>query len=195
MTVKLRSIVLMMSSALVLGLTPMASAETPTNTIKTLLDAVRSYSKAASVAANTNAQKVVEGTLPIQDLSKQVLGPQWEKLNASEQKSFVQLLQDLLHKVAYPKSAEFFGDLRIEFVSENIMGADAVVETTVSHPKEGQVTIEYKLHKASDHWVVTDVLLDSVSLVTNVRSQMQQVIAKESYQGLLKRMKEKLTES
>ncbi len=181
--------------AFVLGMAQVTWAETPTNTIKNLLDAVRSYNKTASVAANANAQKVVEGTLPIQDLSKQVLGPQWEKLNVNEQKGFVQLLQDLLHKVAYPKSAEFFGDLGIEFVGENIMGADAIVETTVSHPKEGQVTIEYKLHKASDHWILADVLLDSVSLVTNVRSQMQQVIAKESYQGLLKRMKEKLTES
>jgi phospholipid transport system substrate-binding protein len=193
--VKLRSLVNLVSLTLVLGMVQAAWAETPTSTIKTLLDAVRSYDKAASAAANTNAQKVVEGTLPIRDLSKEVLGSQWEKLTVTEQKSFVQLLQDLLHKVAYPKSAEFFGDLRIEFVGENIMGADAIVETTVSHPKEGQVTIEYKLHKVGDHWVVADVLLDSVSLVTNVRSQMQQVIAKESYQGLLKRMKEKLTES
>jgi ABC-type transporter MlaC component len=75
------------------------------------------------------------------------------------------------------------------------MGADAVVETTVSHPKEGQITIEYKLRQAGERWTLTDVLLDSVSLVTNVRTQMQQVIAKESYQGLLKRMREKLTES
>lgn len=192
---KLRSLMSLAGLTLALGMAQVSWAETPTNTIKTLLDAVRSYNKAASAAANANAQKVVEGTLPIQDLSKEVLGPQWEKLNATERKGFVQLFQDLLHKVAYPKSAEFFGDLRIEFVNENIMGTDAVVETTVSHPKEGQVTIEYKLHKVGDHWVVADVLLDSVSLVTNVRSQMQQVIAKESYQGLLKRLKEKLTES
>jgi phospholipid transport system substrate-binding protein len=170
----------------------LAWADTPTSTIKSLLDAVRSYKTAGSAST---AQKVVEGTLPIQDLSKEVLGPEWGKLNANEQKNFVQLLHDLLHKVAYPKSAEFFGDLRIEFVNERITGTDAVVETSVSHPKEGQVTIEYKLHQVGGRWLLNDVLLDSVSLVTNVRTQMQQVIAKESYQGLLKRMREKLTES
>ncbi|HXG18305.1 MAG TPA: ABC transporter substrate-binding protein [Methylomirabilota bacterium] len=169
-------------------------AETPTNTVKHLLDAVRSY-KTTDRTASANAQKVVEGTLPIPELSKQVLGPQWEKLNAAEQKNFVQLLQELLKKVAYPKSAEFFGDLQIDFVSERVTGADAVVETMVSHPKEGQVTIEYKLHQAGGRWTLNDVLLDGVSLVTNVRTQMQQVIAKESYQGLLKRMRDKLTES
>jgi len=69
-----------------------------------------------------------------------------------------------------------------------------VVETEVSHPKEGQVGIEYKLRKTKGKWMVDDVLLDGVSMATNVRSQVQQVIAKESYQGLVKRMREKLAE-
>jgi phospholipid transport system substrate-binding protein len=194
-TVKIRSFVSIMSVTLVCAITQPVWAETPANTVKSLLDAVRSYNGPASNAANANAQKVVEETLPIRDLSQEVLGPHWSKLNASEQKSFVQLLQDLLQKVAYPKSAEFFGDLSIDFVGERVMGSDAVVETTVSHPKEGQITIEYKLRQAGERWTLTDVLLDSVSLITNVRTQMQQVIAKESYQGLLKRMREKLTES
>jgi phospholipid transport system substrate-binding protein len=184
-----------MSVVLACAITQPLRAETPTDTVKNLLDAVRSYNDAAGHAVNATAQKVVEGTLPIRDLSQEVLGPHWGKLNASEQKSFVQLLQDLLQKVAYPKSAEFFGDLSIDFVGERVMGADAIVETTVSHPKEGRITIEYKLRQAGERWTLADVLLDSVSLVTNVRTQMQQVIAKESYQGLLKRMREKLTES
>lgn len=172
----------------------LAWAASPTDTVKQLLDAMRSYTT-ASGSVNASAQKVVEGTLPIQDLSKQVLGAHWAKLNAAEQKNFVQLLRDLLQKVAYPKSAEFFGDLQIEVVNERIRGTEAVVETMVSHPKEGQVTIEYKLQQAGERWTISDVLLDGVSLVTNVRTQMQQVITKESYQGLLKRMREKLTES
>lgn len=192
---KLRTFVSVMSAVLICVLAQPAWAETPASTVKDLLDAVRSYNGAAGTTVNANAQKVVEETLPIQELSQEVLGPHWSKLNASEQKNFVQLLQDLLQKVAYPKSAEFFGDLSIDFVGERIMGSNAIVETTVSHPKEGQITIEYKLRQAGKRWTLTDVLLDSVSLVTNVRTQMQQVIAKESYQGLLKRMREKLTES
>ena len=192
---RIRSLLSFIGIALMCAVTPCVWAETPTNTVKNLLDAVRSYNQGPRNTVNADARKVVEGTLPIHDLSKEVLGQQWSKLNASEQKSFVQLLQDLLRKVAYPKSAEFFGEFDIAFVGERVIGAEAVVETTVSHPKEGQVTIEYKLHQTKDRWTLMDVLLDSVSLVTNVRTQMQQVIAKESYQGLLKRMREKLTES
>jgi phospholipid transport system substrate-binding protein len=178
-----------------------AQAGTPTETVKQLVESVRSYKKetptlsAQERAANTQAQKVAEEALAIQELAKNVLGAQWEKIGANEQRNFTQLLVNLFQKVAYPKSAAFFGDLRIEYTNERINGNEAVVETTVSHPKEGQVAIEYQLHQAQGKWTIHDVLLDGVSMVTNVRTQIQQVIAKESYQGLVKRLRDKLTES
>ena len=191
--------ILMMVAVLV---SPLAGqAGTPSETVKQLVESVRSYKKetptlsAQERAANTQAQKVAEEALAIQDLAKNVLGAQWEKIGANEQKNFTQLLMSLFQKVAYPKSAEFFGDLRIEYTNERINGNEAVVETTVSHPKEGEVAIEYQLHQAQGKWVIRDVLLDGVSMVTNVRTQIQQVIAKESYQGLVKRLRDKLAES
>jgi len=178
-----------------------ATQGSATTVVKRLLDSVRSYKKdspelsAQEKAVNSQAQKVAEETLAVKELAQRVLGPEWPKLKANEQKDFTQLLTSLFQKVAYPKSAEFFGDLQIEFRNEKITGAEAVVETMVSHPKEGQIDISYRLHQINNKWMIEDVLLDGVSLLTNVRSQIQQVIAKESYQGLVKRMREKLAES
>jgi len=174
------------------------AADTPTDTVKRLIESVKSYKKETSTqgsAVNAQARKVTEESFAVQDLAKRMLGPQWEKLNAGEKKDFTQLLTSLFQKVAYPKSAEFLGDVQIDFRNEKITGDEAIVATTVSHPKEGQVDIQYQLQQANGRWVIEDVLLDGVSLVTNVRSQMQQVIAKESYQGLMKRMRDKLAES
>jgi len=176
-------------------------AGAPTETVKKLVESVRSYKKdsptlsAQERAANAQAQKVAEETLAIQDLAKNVLGAQWEKIGATEQKNFTQLLMSLFQKIAYPKSAEFFGDLRIDYTNERVNGNDATVETTVSHPKEGQVAIDYQLRDGQGKWIIYDVLLDGVSMATNVRTQIQQVMAKESYQGLVKRMRDKLAES
>jgi phospholipid transport system substrate-binding protein len=175
-------------------------AETPTDTVKKMVESLRSYKKetptlsAQERAANAQARKIAGETLAVQDLAKSVLGAQWEKIGANEQKNFTQLLMNLIQKIAYPKSAEFFGDLRIDYKNERITGSEAVVETLVSHPEEGQVAIEYKLRQVQGKWMVYDVLLDEVSMVTNVRSQIQQVVAKESYQGLVKRLRDKLAE-
>jgi phospholipid transport system substrate-binding protein len=178
-----------------------AAEGSPTTVVKRLLDSIRSYKQdspdlsAQDHAANSQARKVAEEALAVRDLAQRVLGPEWTKLKSTEQKDFTQLLTNLFQKVAYPRSAEFFGDLQIEFRDEKVTGDKAVVETMVSHPKEGQVDIDYQLHQTNGKWMIEDVLLDGVSLLTNVRSQIQQVIAKESYQGLVKRMREKLAES
>src|SRR4029450_13113935 len=186
---------------LTLTVPPLTWADGPTATVQKLIDSVRSFKpETASLSAqdrteNNRALKVAEETLAIQDLAKRVLGDQWGKLNASEQKNFTQLLVQLFQKIAYPKSAEFFGDLKIDYTGEKMNGNGAVVETKVSHPKEGQIGIDYQLLQVNGRWMINDVMLDGVSLATNVQSQMQQVIAKASYQGLIKRMREKLAES
>jgi phospholipid transport system substrate-binding protein len=177
----------------VCGVAPLGWADTPTETVKYLVESVRSY-KNTSQNDKVQVQKITEETLAIADLARQVLGPQWEKISTRERQDFVQLLEDLVQKVAYPKSAEFFGDLQIDYTEERVNGNEAMVETVVSHPKEGQVTIEYRLRQKKGKWVIDDVLLDDVSLVTNLRTQMQQVIARESYQDLVKRMRERLEE-
>ena len=69
-------------------------------------------------------------------VSQWTLGKRWEKLSPAEQQAFVQLLEQLFAKVAYPKSAEFFGELNIAMAGERITGQGAVVRTTVRHPKE-----------------------------------------------------------
>jgi len=183
------------------GLPLVSWAEGPTTTVQRLVESVRAFKpettalSAQERATNTKAQKVSEETIAVPDLAKRVLGVQWSKLSTTEQKDFTQILTQLLQKIAYPKSAEFFGELSIDYTGEKMNETGALVETKVSHPKEGQVSIDYQLHQVNGKWMIDDVLLDSVSLVTNVQSQIQQVITKESYQGLLKRMREKLAES
>lgn len=179
-------------ATVVFGVVSQGWGEAPAETVKQLIGSVRSYKNTDNSAAQV--RKVTEETLAIQELAQHVLGPQWGKLSAREQQDFVRLLQELVQKVAYPKSAEFFRDLQIEFTTERVNGNEAEVETVVSHPQEGLITIGYRLRQKGAKWVITDVLLDDVSLVTNLRAQMQQVIAKESYQGLVKRMREKLAE-
>jgi phospholipid transport system substrate-binding protein len=189
----IRSLSGMLAVVVLCGFAPLGWADTPTETVKYLVDSVRSY-KNNSQTDNVQVQKITEETLAIADLAKQVLGPQWDKLSARERQDFIQLLEDLVQKVAYPRSAEFFGDLQIDYTEERVNGNEAMVETVVSHPREGQVTIEYRLRQQKGKWVINDVLLDDVSLVTNLRTQMQQVIARESYQDLVKRMRERLEE-
>ena len=107
---------------------------------------------------------------------------------------FIELLEQLFTKVAYPKSAEFFHGLEINFAKETITGQRATVKTTVRHPKEGSVSVDYRLAQEGGVWRVQDILLDDVSLAANLQSQFNKIITENSYAELLRRMRDKLNE-
>ena len=56
------------------------------------------------------------------------------------------------------------------------------------------MALEYKLVRKSNRWVVYDVITDDLSLLENYRAEFNKVIAKESFDALLARMKKKLAE-
>jgi phospholipid transport system substrate-binding protein len=178
-----------------------AEPESPTQRVQLLLKTISSLKAAsngnvpaAEQASNTAAAQAANALLDVPGLSQWALGKHWDARTPAEQQEFVTLLEQLFAKIAFPKSAEFFGDLTITVKSERITGPRAVVKTTVRHPQEGLVAIDYQLTQQHSTWLVRDILLDDVSLAGNLRSQFLKIIAENSYADLLRRMREKLAE-
>jgi phospholipid transport system substrate-binding protein len=178
-----------------------AAPESPQQLVQRLIQAISSMKQTANGqmteadrAHNVAAAQAANAILDVSEVSKWTLGKHWEKLSPAEQQEFVVLLEQLFAKVAYPKSAEFFGELNIAIAGERITGQGAVVRTTVRHPKEGLVAIDYRLIQSNGSWRVRDIILDDVSLATNLRTQFNKIITENSYAELLRRMREKLTE-
>jgi phospholipid transport system substrate-binding protein len=149
---------------------------------------------AADQAANATIAKEANAILDIAAVTQRTLGKHWQARTPAEQQEFIALLEQLFTKVAYPKSAEFLHGLEINFTKENITGQRAMVKTTVKHPKEGLVAVDYRLVQEGGMWRVQDILLDDVSLATNLQSQFNKIITENSYAELLRRMRDKLNE-
>ena len=50
------------------------------------------------------------------------------------------------------------------------------------------------MHKKADRWLVYDVIIEGVSLVSNYRTQFNKIIQTSSFQELVKKMKSKQEE-
>ena len=173
----------------------------PTHIVQDLMQAIRSIKtsengtlSATAMAQNTAAIERANSILDIPSVSQRILGRHWKQRTPTEQREFTALLTELFTSVAYPKSAEFFGDLDVKVQDERITGQRAVVATTVSDPKEGLISVDYQLQQHENTWRVRDIILDEVSLTRNLRSQCQKIITEHSYDELLRRMREKLNE-
>ena len=167
---------------------------TPTETVQGLLDSVKILSESPKGNPDPEAIKRISQMMDIRGVSKTCLGSYWGGLPAAEQKAFARLFQDLLEKVAYPKSAKFFKDTKVEMGEMSVQTEKARVPTTVTHQKEGLVEVEYGLQLVDGKWLINDVVLDGVSLVEDLRSQMQKIIKEKSYEELKRKLNEKLKE-
>jgi phospholipid transport system substrate-binding protein len=184
-----------------IGVHVAAESETPMQLVQRLVQAIirikpskNSTLSTADQAANTATAKEANTILDIPAVAQRTLGKHWQARTPAEQQEFIALLEQLFTKVAYPKSAEFFHGLEVNFAKETITGQRATVKTTVRHPKEGLVSVDYRLVQEGGAWRVQDILLDDVSLAANLQSQFNKIITDNSYAELLRRLRDKLNE-
>ena len=179
--------------------------EGPTQLVQRLMKAINSIKptnngglSATDQGTNSAAAQEANAILDIPAVGQRTLGKHWQARTPAEQQEFIALLEQLFTKVAYPKSAEFFKGLNItiakEEIKEDSTGPRATVKTTVRHPKEGLVSVDYRLVQKNGTWRVQDILLDDVSLAANLQSQFNKIITEHSYAELLRRMRDKLHE-
>lgn len=173
----------------------------PTGQVQRLMQAIRTMKAAdnGSLAPVYNAQRKTavqqaNAVLDIPGVGQRALGKHWQVRTEAERAEFIALLEELFIKVAYPKTATFFTDYKIDVLDERINGARAMVRTTVHDPKEGEIAVDYQLIQHNGDWRVRDILLDDVSLVINLRSQFNKIISTDSYDELLRRIREKIAE-
>ena len=143
---------------------------------------------------------ILNGTFDLRELSRLALDRHWNQISAAEQNNFVDLMTDLLetraifareHRQTQGKSyqVQYIGDT----YSDN--KAAAKTSTKVIIPKENlKVAINYNLKKNSSAWKIYDVNVDGASLVENYRYQFDNIITKQGYPELVKRMRKKLVE-
>lgn len=163
--------------------------EGPTETVKRLLEAIRKVKDpSASAAAKSQANE----SLDIEGLSSKSLGNPWKEMDESGRKEFVALLSRVFEVRAYPRSADFFKELEVEFRGEEIHGDEARVTTRVIHSEEGRVDIDYELHCTQGRWIIHEVLMDDVPMGAHLRNEMRKIIQRDGYEELVRRLKKRI---
>ena len=92
-------------------------------------------------------------------MSQWVLGPNWRKASAAEQRRFADLFADLLEAV-YIGKIDNYTDERVEYVGEKVEGQKAEVETLIKTASV-DIPIRYKLYNKGGAWLVYDVVIEA----------------------------------
>ena len=179
-------------------LSPIVAEEiSPRNTVETLLNSITNLKtekllSPEEIKENDVLSYRALALLDIRKISRKILGKYWKKRTLTEQKVFIDLLSQMFIKEAFKNSGKFFSALELTYGQTTINKSQAKVPLIVVHEKEGEIIIDFHLHKYHDQWQVVDVDLDKISMRSNLRSQLYKIISKNGYQELVRRMKEKL---
>ncbi len=151
---------------------------------------VRSPTGGETPAERDQIRSIVSGLFDFRRYSELSLGRYWKDRTDDERRDFTDLCRRLIERnYADPqlyKKAE-----RVDYVGEEQEGDEGSVETIV-HYKTEQSTIAYRLHKRDDVWLIYDMVIDDLSVARNNRSQFRKEIRKSSYEGLVKKLRDKL---
>jgi ABC-type transporter MlaC component len=149
-----------------------------------------------SEARNADIQKIVGGFLDFDELAKRSLSRHWETLSPAKRTEFTKTLRELVER-NYIKQLYGQPDYNLKLEDEERSGNEATVTGTLHAKAKGKkvtMALEYKMLRKNNRWVVYDVVTDDLSLLENYRAEFNKVIAKESFDALLGKMKKKLAE-
>jgi phospholipid transport system substrate-binding protein len=173
-------------------------AGAPTDQLRTQIDkAVKILEdpelKKKPVERRTAVRQVANDIFDFSETAKRSLARHWAPRTQAERDEFVSLFSDLLER-SYIGKIELYGGEKIQYVSDTVDADQGKVLTKIVTRQGTEIPIEYRMHKKGDRWLVYDVIIEGVSLVSNYRTQFNKIIQTSSYQELVKKMKSKQEE-
>ncbi len=177
-----------------------AYADTPTQQVRQTVDKVLEILKNKELKRPEKTKerraairKTVDEIFDFEEMAMRSLAVHWRSRTEEEKKEFIPLFTDLLER-SYIKKIESYTDEDVLYTGERVEGEYSEVDTKIVTKRKVEIPIKYKLKKKNTRWEVYDVVIEGVSLVNNYRTQFNKIIRTESYEALVKRMKDKQEE-
>jgi phospholipid transport system substrate-binding protein len=138
-------------------------------------------------------RKIANEIFDFGEIAKRSMARHWQPLSEAQRNEFVGLFADLLER-SYISKIETYGGEKIQYTAERVDGEYATVSTRIITKNGTEVPVDYRMIKRSDRWLVYDVSIEGVSLVSNYRTQFNKIIQTSSYNELVSKLRNKQDE-
>ncbi|MDR3554661.1 MAG: ABC transporter substrate-binding protein [Syntrophobacteraceae bacterium] len=166
---------------------PEAVVQSGTNQV---LDLLREYPGNPQVFRN-KIRAVVDNYFDFNAIAKKALGPQWQQLSPTYRQEFTQEFSRLLFNTYIGKIQGYDGQ-NISYALVQQGPTRAQVRSWVAGDQNmAAIHVDYYLHLNNGKWKVDDVVIEGVGLVTSYRAQFNSILARSSFDDLLRQLKVK----
>ena len=115
-----------------------------------------------------------------------VLGPYWKQASSAQRDAFGREFKTLLINT-YATAVNDLSEWEIRYLPlrPGPNDEDVVVRTQVLYPGGEPIEVDYRMHRTDGRWLVYDVKIAGVSLLTNYRSTFTRMARKKGIDGLI----------
>jgi hypothetical protein len=196
------SLVILMSvvSAFPFAVPGPAAAGEPTEQVQaTVNELYRLLGPGAGSAADRRQREEAAGVVldrlfDWRTMARQALQHHWEERTPPERDEFTRLFADIFRQ-AYLARMSLVDATRFRYLGDRVTDDKATVDTQVTTRRGSTIAVAYLTARGAEpRWRVEDVRVEGISLVANYRTQFATIIARSSYEDLVKRLRERLRE-
>jgi phospholipid transport system substrate-binding protein len=170
---------------------PVAWAGPPTDTVREYTEAVQKVLDDPALRKEdrrASVRKIAAEAFDVNESARRALGLHWQKRSEAEREEFVQLFGELLERT-YIAQIDLYGGERLRFTEEKLDGNLAIVRAKLVTKQGTEVPVEARMNRKGERWLIYDVAIENVSLISNYRSQFDRIIRQNSYPELVKRLR------
>ena len=135
-------------------------------------------------------RQIVYPLFDFSEMAMRSLGAHWRRINPQQRQEFVSTFTALLEKT-YADQIDLYNGQQVVYSGESIDGNYAQVDSRIIDKNGQTYSVVYRLHKIDGKWRIYDVVAENISVVNNYRAQFNRVLAKSSFEELLKTMKQR----
>ena len=134
-------------------------------------------------------EEIVLPRFDFERMSRLVLGKHWRRASQAQREQFVEQFRELLVRT-YATALLSYSDQEIRYLPiRRVEDAQEVtIGTEVTAAGAPRVPINYTLRRDGDSWLVYDVSIDGVSLVSNYRTTFASQIRRYKLDGLIAKL-------
>jgi len=177
---------LVLSLLAVAGQAAVQSGVGPTERVRAGTNAVFMVLKNDSLDSEQKWEKiaaVLYDGFDFRSMSQSILAANWQKASPEEKLKFVEYFSQYLEQV-YREKIEQYTNQTVEYVSETVTDHRAVVDTVIV-TSGTRIPVTYKMRDNEGEWMVYDVVIEGVSLVSNYRATYAEIVQTDGMEGLL----------
>ena len=142
-----------------------------------------------SLVLEVPIEEVAYARFDFDTISRLVLARNWRKLDAKQQEDFTREFKKHL-TVTYGDNINSYANETVDITGDREEPrGDWTVQTKIVRGSSSEdIFVDYRLRPREGEWKVIDVVVERISLVSNFRSQLQEIISREGADAMIAKL-------